>query len=173
MADGTFAAAWLLIGLLDMGFGGCAEDGGCLARFDSAPRMNLSVGEVLERRAEAAAEAYLRLDTGRRFGPWGETMGISIGEKGEVWAGYGWTYTYRPNEGWFFAELHFMPGFYRANNGFDLGGPLAFRSGLEIGIITRDGTRFGISYDHRSNGGIFRHNPGVETAQIRVGHLKE
>ncbi|OZA01556.1 MAG: hypothetical protein B7Y02_17545 [Rhodobacterales bacterium 17-64-5] len=53
-------------------------------------------------------------------------------------------------------------------DGPDLGGPVEFRSGVEIGFIANNGLRFGLSYDHRSNGGIYEDNPGLETVQLRL-----
>ena len=68
-----------------------------------------------------------------------------------------------------YAELHLMPGLYLGNGEFDLGGWLEFRSGLEVGFQASDGWRLALAYDHRSNGGIFAQNPGIETVQIKVG----
>jgi len=49
-----------------------------------------------------------------------------------------------------------------------LGGPVNFRSGIEIGMETRTGVRYALSYDHRSNLDFYGSNPGVETVQFRV-----
>ena len=53
-----------------------------------------------------------------------------------------------------------MAGVYADNGGFDLGGPIQFRSGIELGYENRNGWRFGLSYDHRSNAGLYANNPG-------------
>ena len=68
----------------------------------------------------------------------------------------------------FYTELHAMPGLYAAGDDFDLGGPIEFRSGIEFGYESRGGWRYALSYDHRSNAGIYDDNPGVETVQFRV-----
>ncbi|RYG89757.1 acyloxyacyl hydrolase [Loktanella sp. IMCC34160] len=168
MADGTFAVLLLAFGLTDMAQNHCGTDAGCLAGNDRQARFAISAGEVLERRAQPAGEIYLRYDFGRGFGPFGTAAGLSVGEKGELWMGYGVTYELTRPDTPYFAELHLMPGLYAPNDGFDLGGPLEFRSGIEFGYETRSGVRFGLAYDHRSNADIFAQNPGIETVQLRV-----
>ena len=37
-----------------------------------------------------------------------------------------------------YAQLHAMPGLYADNGGFDLGGPMEFRSGIELGYENRE-----------------------------------
>ncbi|WP_238368736.1 acyloxyacyl hydrolase [Mesobacterium pallidum] len=169
MADGTFAVALLLAGLIDMGQSGCFQAGDCLAPSDGQRRLSFSAGEVIERQARPAAELYLRYETGKNLGPFGMVGGLSLGENDEVWVGFGSTYDLMPEDSRFFAQLHTMPGLYFHNGGFDLGGPVEFRSGIEFGYENPSGWRFGLSYDHRSNTGLFNEeNPGIETVQIRV-----
>ena len=67
-----------------------------------------------------------------------------------------------------YTELHAMTGLYFDNGGFDLGGPIEFRSGIELGYETRHGWRMALLYDHRSNAGIYEDNPGIETVQVKV-----
>ena len=168
MADGTFAVALLLLGLTDMGMNHCGTEAGCLGKSATTPRVAFSAGQVLERRAQPASEVYLRYDLGHKIGPFGNAVGISVGEAGETWVGFGQTYTLPFGKSGFYGELHAMPGIYFDNGGFDLGGPLEFRSGVELGYETRQGWRLGLSYDHRSNAGIYDDNPGIETVQFRV-----
>ena len=160
MADGTFAVLWLVLGLSGYGADCAGEDCG------ATRRLILSGGEVLERRADAASELYVRYDPGAGNGGYDPAIGLSVGAGGAVWMGYGATLTFRIDG--FYAELHFMPGLYIRGDGFDLGGPLAFRSGIEIGYEDPEGWRYGLAYDHRSNGGLFARNPGIETVQYRV-----
>jgi len=168
MADGTFAVVLLLLGLTDMSRNHCGTATGCLGQSDVTPRFSISGGEILERNAEAAAEMYLRYDLGTRVGPFGTAAGLSVAEAGETWAGFGATYTIPFGRSGAYAELHAMPGLYFDNGGFDLGGPVAFRSGLELGYETSKGWRMALSYDHRSNAGIYDENPGIETVQFKV-----
>ena len=83
MADGTFAILMLVAGLADMGLNYCGTETGCVGRTETAPRVAISGGQVLERRAETGGEAYLRYDLGHRIGPFGQAVGLSIGDKGE------------------------------------------------------------------------------------------
>ncbi|WP_136443477.1 acyloxyacyl hydrolase [Pacificoceanicola onchidii] len=168
MADGTFAVLMLILGLTDMGRNYCGTETGCLGKTDATPRFAISAGTVLERRADEASEVYFRYDLGHKRGPFGNAVGVSIGEHGETWIGFGTTYTLQAQGSPFFAELHSMPGIYFDNGGFDLGGPIEFRSGIELGYENRRGWRYGLSYDHRSNAGIYDDNPGIETVQLRV-----
>ncbi|MDC0736663.1 acyloxyacyl hydrolase [Cognatishimia sp. SS12] len=169
MADGTFAALLVLGGLLDMSANHCGTENGCLGRSDVTPRFAISAGEVLERQAMPAAELYVRYDLGHRNGPFGHAVGFSIGENGELWLGAGqtWKMDLGRNSP-FYTELHAMVGLYEPNGGFDLGGPIEFRSGIEVGYENQAGWRYSISYDHRSNLEIYSNNPGIETVQARV-----
>ncbi|GAB5480229.1 MAG: hypothetical protein Marn2KO_36960 [Marinobacter nauticus] len=168
MADGTFAVLLIVLGLTDMTQEHCGTTDGCLGRSDVTPRLAVSAGEVVKRRAKPAAETYMRYDLGHHNGPFGHAVGLSVGEKGEAWVGYGATYRIDLWQSGFYVELHTMPGLYFDNGGFDLGGMLAFRSGVELGFETSRGWRFALSYDHRSNAEIYEANPGIETVQYRV-----
>ena len=168
MADGTFAALLFIIGLTDMGINHCGTSEGCLGTGQTQSRLSISGGEVLERQADPAAELYLRYDLGQTRGPFGGAAGLSVTENGEAWVGFGATYLVPFGRSGAYAELHAMPGLYFDNGGFDLGGPIAFRSGLELGYETAQGWRMALSYDHRSNAGIYDENPGIETVQFKV-----
>lgn len=168
MADGTFAVLMLVLGLTDMGMNHCGTANGCLGTSPATPRLMISAGEVLERQAQPASEVYLRYDLPHKRGPFGEAIGLSVGEEGETWIGFGQTYTVNFGNSPLFAELHAMPGLYFDNGGYDLGGPIEFRSGIELGYENRKGWRFGLSYDHRSNAGIYDNNPGIETVAFHV-----
>ena len=168
MADGTFAALLLVAGLIDMGANHCGTAAGCLGTTQGTPRLAVSAGEVLARRAQPGAEVYLRFDPGLQTGPFGHAAGLSLGERGEVWAGYGATWATDFGGSPFYTELHAMTGLYEAGDGLDLGGPLAFRSGVELGWEAASGWRVALSYDHRSNAGLYADNPGMETVQLRI-----
>ena len=167
MADGTFAVLLWGLGLLDMSQNYCGTETGCWGRTGTTPRVAISAGEVIERQAQPAGEIYLRYDLGHKRGPFGRAAGLSIGENGETWVGFGTTYEIAIGDR-FYTELHAMPGLYFDNGGFDLGGPIAFRSGIEFGYETRTGWRLALAYDHRSNAGIYKRNPGIETVQLKL-----
>ena len=167
MADGTFAVLMIVAGLTDMNLNYCGTATGCLGKSEAPGEFAVSLGEVLERRAEPAGEVYYRFNLPVKDGPFQRIAGLSVGEEGETWIGFGqaWTYDFTRSV---YTELHAMTGLYFDNGGFDLGGPIEFRSGIELGYRNRSGWRFGLSYDHRSNAGIYKENPGIETVAFRV-----
>ncbi len=133
MADGTFAALLFIIGLTDMGINHCGTSEGCLATGETRSRLSISGGEVLERRADPAAELYLRYDLAQTRGPFGGAAGLSVTENGEAWVGFGATYLVPFGRSGPYAELHAMPGLYFHQGQFDLGPPHAFRSRPALG----------------------------------------
>ena len=168
MSTGIFAVIMFAAGLSDMNANYCGTETGCLGRNETLPRLAFSSGSIVPRVAQPADEIYIRYDLGHKLGPFGNAVGFSMGENGDMWLGFGQTYLFEFADSPFFAELHAMPGIYVPNGGFDLGGPVEFRSGFEVGFENRAGWRFGFSFDHRSNAGIHGRNPGVETVQLRV-----
>ncbi len=57
-------------------------------------------------------------------------------------------------------------GYWSRGNGRDLGGPVEFKTGGEVAYRFDDYSRLGFLFDHISNAGIYRKNPGVESALI-------
>ncbi|HET9209416.1 MAG TPA: acyloxyacyl hydrolase [Thermoanaerobaculia bacterium] len=60
-------------------------------------------------------------------------------------------------------SIQFAPGLYRAGGGFDLGGAVEFRSGIELSYPLAPRGRVGLLLFHLSNAGIYTHNPGSES----------
>jgi hypothetical protein len=60
-------------------------------------------------------------------------------------------------------------GLYDRNGGFNLGGQVEFRSGLEVTRQVGERYRLGLLYYHLSNAGIYRHNPGSESLVLTFG----
>jgi hypothetical protein len=54
-------------------------------------------------------------------------------------------------------------GLYDRNGGFNLGGQVEFRSGLEVTRQLGERFRLGLIFYHLSNAGIYVHNPGSES----------
>jgi len=166
MPEWGWTLAPLLIGFLDVRANHCVTD--CFARNDIAPRTHLSAGALVFEDEVIGEEIYLRHDLGRRYGPVGFAVGVSATTEGSVWAGLGATYTLElPPEG-IYAQFHFMPGLQHQGDSLDIGGPVAARAGVELGVEMENGMRVSLSLDHRSHGGIHDENPGVETVQFRV-----
>ena len=167
ISDGTFAVIGLLFGLLDMGMNYCPDEG-CLAKNEVQGYTSASVGETYFNESRVGEEFYFRRDTKLAFGPFQNIWGVSASSDGELWigAGHAWTQPYFNQRG--YIQLHAMTGLYEKGSGVDLGGPIEFRSGIEIGYQARNGARFGFGFDHRSNAGIYSRNPGLETIHFRV-----
>lgn len=53
--------------------------------------------------------------------------------------------------------------YHHRQGGFDLGGPLEFRSGIELAYRLPNGSRLGLCLYHLSNAGFFDRNPGSES----------
>lgn len=60
-------------------------------------------------------------------------------------------------------SIQFAPGLYRVGSGFDLGGAVEFRSGIELSYPLAPRGRVGLLLFHLSNAGIYTHNPGSES----------
>ena len=54
-------------------------------------------------------------------------------------------------------------GYWHHGRGIDLGNPLEFKSGVELAYRFADRSRLGVAFDHISNAGIAKLNPGVES----------
>jgi lipid A 3-O-deacylase len=63
------------------------------------------------------------------------------------------------NPGW-------ATGLYYRSPEFDLGGPLEFRTSVELAYRLRDGSRLGVCLYHLSNAGLFEVNPGSESLVV-------
>jgi lipid A 3-O-deacylase len=168
--DGRLAVLFFVVGLADMKANDC--DTGCLARTPAQDAISLSFGNVIFQEKSVGQEAYVRYDMGTSFGPFQPAVGLSMTDTNDIWVGLGATHTTRfwdrPSGVGGYAQLHVMPGVYKRGSGPDLGHQLEIRSGAEIGYQAKNGLRYGLSYDHRSNAGLSSPNPGMETLQFRV-----
>ena len=60
----------------------------------------------------------------------------------------------------------FSVGGFEESDGKDLGGPLEFRSAVELAYRFDDASRLGLQIGHLSNAGIYNSNPGEEFAVL-------
>jgi hypothetical protein len=164
--DGTLAAVVVAVSLVSMGVNDCPT--GCLGRDATEPRFSLSTGASFFGDEVEGAEVYLRREFGVTYGPFQPAVGISVAAGGAAWIGAGVLYTIGGEDGGAYVQGALMPGLYARGAGPDLGGPVEFRSGVEIGYEARSGIRYGLSLDHRSNAGLYDDNPGFDTLQFRV-----
>ncbi|WP_321829184.1 acyloxyacyl hydrolase [Thalassovita sp.] len=164
--NGTFAILFAIVGLTDMKMNFC--DTGCLARTPEQERFTIAVGKTEFQREFDGEEVYVRYDMDHKMGPFQNAIGLSVTDTGDAWLGFGQLWTKDFARGRAYVQLHAMPGIYVQGDGPDLGFPIEFRSGVEVGYNFRNGVRIGLSYDHRSNADIKAVNPGLETVQLRV-----
>jgi hypothetical protein len=67
-------------------------------------------------------------------------------------------------------SIQFAPGLYsHGSEGFKLGGPVEFRSGIELSRRFGDHSRMGVMLFHLSNAHIYVHNPGSESLVVTYG----
>lgn len=124
--------------------------------------VSLAVGQT----GEEATNFTLRfLSTPSASGlGWG--VGVMGTSRGGAWVGGGVSYTHRLADGAVFLRGTFMPGLYRAGGDIELGGPVVFATGLEVGTQLANGANLSLLVEHRSNAGLYGENPGLDTLSI-------
>ena len=100
-------------------------------------------------------------------------VGGQLTTKGAEWGGAGILLDIPI--GSFVVSPSFGVGAYGRGHGKNLGSVVEFRSQFEAGYMFHDGSRITAAFDHISNAGITRHNPGTEELtinyQLPVGNL--
>lgn len=86
---------------------------------------------------------------------------------GDLWLGAGVVALY-PLGADLRLEASFMPGYYDAGSGNDLGGGLQFRTEAGVSLAVSASLRIGVALSHKSNAGTRSANPGVETVSVRA-----
>ncbi|MFN4057834.1 MAG: acyloxyacyl hydrolase [Roseinatronobacter sp.] len=101
---------------------------------------------------------------------WGlqPVLGVSLAANDSAWLGIGSAYTWRAAPDGVFVRVTSMAGIHSRGNGRHLGGPVQFRSALDLGMAFKNGTEVGLGADHRSSAGIYTPNPGLNTAYLFV-----
>jgi hypothetical protein len=61
---------------------------------------------------------------------------------------------------------NFAAGYYNQGGGRDLGYPLEFRSGIDVGWKFKNLNRLGVNFCHISNASLGHRNPGVESLVV-------
>lgn len=164
--NGTFAAIMMVLGIWDMSVNYCQT--GCFAAREVPGYMTYTLGETSFNGDPYGHEFYIRRDTKVAHGPFQNVYGLSISDTGDVWAGVGHAYTIATPIDQVDIQLHAMTGLYSRGTGVDLGGPIEFRSGIEVAYRMESGMRLGLGWDHRSNLEIYSRNPGVEMMHLRL-----
>lgn len=148
----------------------CLAPAGTAAGLEIAPReLVVSAGVFDVQGRGASEEAGLELRFASFELPLGrlrlevEPMAGGMANDGGGYYGYlGFGLPWRPARRW---ELRPFTGVgvYSAGDGRDLGGPIEFRSGLEVSWRPGERSRLGLTLYHLSNGVIYDLNPGSES----------
>lgn len=126
------------------------------------PRLVGSLGQQL---SVNSPEASLRFIGSPYFWKLQPVLGASYSSNGSGWVGAGSAVTWRAQSN-LFARASFMAGVHGRGAGRDLGGPIEFRSAIDLGKMDGKGREYGIGADHRSSGGLYRLNPGLNTLYV-------
>ena len=128
-----------------------------------SPRLFGSIGTQL---SVNSAEAQLRYIGEPYF--WGlqPVIGLSMARNNSGYVGVGAAYTLRAQDSGLFARFTGMAGIHKRGSGRNMGGPMQFRTALDVGVTAASGMEFGIGIDHRSSAAIYRPNPGLNTAYL-------
>ena len=59
-------------------------------------------------------------------------------------------------------------GIYDEGDSFDLGGPIEFRSGLDVGFRLKSDVTLGVGFHHLSNAGLYDRNPGLNSLLLAI-----
>jgi hypothetical protein len=117
-----------------------------------------------------AAAVKLRTDPMWARGRFDAGVGAAIeaDADGDVWLGFGpFGRAALPWE--FRVEASVMAGAYSRGDGDDLGSPVEFRSRLGVSRSVGPVWRVRLAFEHNSNGGVAKLNPGVETVFVTLG----
>ena len=128
-----------------------------------SPRIWGSIGTQM---SPSAAEAQMRYIGTPMFWNLQPVLGVSLARNGSGWVGAGAAYTWRPGQDSFFIRFSALAGVYKRGSGRDLGGPVQFRNALDIGLTAKNGMEYGIGVDHRSNAGLYKPNPGLNSVYL-------
>jgi hypothetical protein len=88
--------------------------------------------------------------------------GLIAGAQGDLYGYAGVQADLAAGERWMLSP-GWAVGLYNRSPDFDLGGPLEFRTSLELSYRLASGSRVGVCLYHLSNGGLFARNPGSES----------
>lgn len=98
---------------------------------------------------------------------WHPLVGAFITNKGSVY-GYGGFRLELPIGKHLLILPNAAVGYYEKGDGKDLGSHIEFKTGVEIDIVFANGIRVGPVFDHVSNAGISKKNPGEENLLLMV-----
>ena len=90
------------------------------------------------------------------------TLGVMATSQGTLYVYGGFRYDRPVGKSWWLSP-QWAAGLYYRKDGRDLGGPLEFRSGIELSRRLGERSRLGVMLYHLSNARIYEFNPGGES----------
>lgn len=148
-----------------------ATSAGCGAADDAswiAPRLDVSVGTF--QALDGGSPLAMGLEYhGRAFGRWSLVPGAGLvaGDDHSRFAYANLSRGFALRRDWT-ATIRFGAGYFHEGADVQLGHPLVFQTGLELGRWIEGRWRVGLAFDHLSNAGLSQHNPGTEMLVLRV-----
>lgn len=132
----------------------------------TAPTVKIGVGyfDALDDTGAMALKVDLRGNQ-QWFGHIDPFATLSVNDDGGYFGGLGLTGDLHVTPRWVLTPS-LAAGLYGRGDSKDLGGPIAFRSGLEFAYKFQNNTRIGLEITHTSNAGIYEDNPGTETITL-------
>lgn len=112
-----------------------------------------------ERSIEAGLEYRFKPPFPKKAPGFVPALGVSGTEDGNVWVYGSLRYDLRVSKRFYVTPMTGV-SLYEEGDGKDLGGPIEFRSGLEISYALEGGGRLGLVFYHLSNADIYDENPG-------------
>lgn len=92
-------------------------------------------------------------------------LGVMAGSQGSLYAYGGFRWEFPLGQRWTVSPS-WAAGLYNRSDQFDLGGPVEFRSAIELAWRLPAGDRLGVCLYHLSNAGLFTRNPGSESLVV-------
>ncbi len=126
-----------------------------------ALRVGISYLDITGRHEDAPAMELGYRPERPALGPLSSDVGILVGWDGTLFGFVGTRLPLSPFD-WLVLAPTFGAGLYRAGEGIELGSPVEFRSGLEVGLRFSGNSAILLNFYHLSNAGISDRNPGVE-----------
>ncbi|MEM6454517.1 MAG: acyloxyacyl hydrolase [Acidobacteriota bacterium] len=144
------------------------DDGGDAASRDSAWRGLAIYGGIFDVLEDETSEEFgleYRFKPRKVFG-WIDlkpVIGATVGTDDNRWIYAGFRYDWELSEHWVVTPSFAVSLYDEGDEGKDLGGPIEFRSGIEIAARFANGHRLGLTLYHLSNARIYDRNPGSES----------
>jgi hypothetical protein len=88
--------------------------------------------------------------------------GLLVASRGSLYVYGGFRFDVPLGERWV-ATPGFAAGLFHRGGEQDLGGPVEFRSSIELAYRFSESSRLGLNLSHLSNGGLYDRNPGTES----------